>query len=201
MTGARIGVGIVGAGPISDLHAIEYLRADDAAIAALSDRDSALRAARGDAWTVPTERRFADLNDLFDCAAVDIVEILLPHDLHARATLAALAAGKAVSVQKPMATTVADARAMVEAGGRPGAVLKVFETFVFYPPVQKARQLLEEGAVGEPLTIRIKSVVGDPRHGWAIPRQPAPRGSTRLAAAAVRSSSTTATTSSRWPGG
>lgn len=169
MTSARIGVGIVGAGRISDLHAIEYLRAEDAAIVALCDRDPALRAARGDAWGVPPERRFADLDALLDSAAVDLVEILLPHDLHARATLAALAAGKAVSVQKPMATTLADARAMVEAGGRPGAFLKVFENFVFYPPVQKAKQLLEEGAIGEPLSIRIKSIFGDPRHGWSIP--------------------------------
>ena len=50
-----------------------------------------------------------------------------------------------------------------------GRFFKVFENFVFYPPVQKAKALLDEGAIGEPLTIRIKSVFGDPRHGWPIP--------------------------------
>ncbi len=164
-----IGVGIVGAGRISDLHAIEYLRSADARIVAICDRAPELGVGKAAAWGVPSAQVFTELPDLLACNEVDLVEILLPHDLHAPATLAALAAGKAVSVQKPMATSLADARAMVDAAQRHGRFFKVFENFVFYPPVQKAKALLDEGAIGEPLTIRIKSVFGDPRHGWDIP--------------------------------
>jgi predicted dehydrogenase len=165
----RIGVGIVGAGRISDLHAIEYLRREDARIVAVCDQAAELAAGKAAAWGVPASRGFTALEDLLACDEVELVEILLPHHLHAPATLAALAAGRAVSVQKPMATGLADAQAMVAAAERGGRFFKVFENFVFYPPVQKAKELLDEGAIGEPLTIRIKSVFGDPRHGWPIP--------------------------------
>ena len=94
---------------------------------------------------------FTTLDDLLACDEVDLVEVLLPHHLHAPATLAALEAGKAVSVQKPMATSLADARKMVAEADRRGRFFKLFENFVFYPPVQKARQLLDAGAIGEPL--------------------------------------------------
>ncbi|MGD9508208.1 MAG: Gfo/Idh/MocA family protein [Geminicoccaceae bacterium] len=164
-----IGVGILGTGRISDLHAVEYLRSDAARIVAVCDQARELAVAKAAAWSVPGSRIFATLDDLLGCAEVDLVEILLPHDLHRAATLAALAAGKAVSVQKPMATSLADGLAMVEAVATTGGFLKVFENFVFYPPVQKAKALLDEGAIGEPLTIRIKSIFGDPRHGWSIP--------------------------------
>ena len=164
-----IGVGILGAGRISDLHAIEYLRHPDARIVAVCDRAPELAAKRAAAWGVPSVRVFTGIDQLLACAEVDLVEVLLPHDLHLPATLEALAAGRAVSVQKPMATSLADAQAMVTAAERHGRFFKVFENFVFYLPVQKAKSLLDEGAIGEPLTIRIKSVFGDPRHGWAIP--------------------------------
>lgn len=163
------GVGILGAGRISDLHAIEYLRAEDARIVAVCDQAAELAAAKAAAWGVPDSRVLTTLDDLLACDEVDLVEVLLPHDQHLPAALAALAAGKAVSVQKPMATSLADGLAMVAAAERAGGFLKVFENFVFYPPVQKAKALLDEGAIGEPLTIRIKSIFGDPRHGWSIP--------------------------------
>lgn len=165
----RIGVGFVGAGRISDLHAIEYLRNAGARIVAVCDASEAIVRAKAEAWGVPLSRTFTRLEDLLACDEVELVEILLPHHLHAPATLDALAAGRAVSVQKPMATSLADAQAMVAEAERRGLLFKLFENFVFYPPVQKAKELVEAGAIGEPLTIRIKSLFGDPRHGWAIP--------------------------------
>ncbi|HMR31483.1 MAG TPA: Gfo/Idh/MocA family oxidoreductase [Geminicoccaceae bacterium] len=164
-----IGVGFVGAGRISDLHAIEYLRNERAGIVALCDASPEIGRAKAEAWGVPPERLFTRPEDLLACDEVELVEVLLPHHLHAPAALAALRAGRAVSVQKPMATGLADARAMVAEAERRGLFFKLFENFVFYPPVQKAKELVDAGAIGEPLTIRIKSVFGDPRHGWSVP--------------------------------
>src|SRR3954454_18444021 len=119
-----IGVGIVGTGRISDLHAIEYLRTDAARIVAVCDRAGELAAAKAAQWGAPAARVFGALEELLACNEVDLVEVLLPHELHATATLAALAAGKAVSLQKPVATCLADANAMVTAAEATGAVLQ-----------------------------------------------------------------------------
>lgn len=164
-----LGVGFLGAGRISDLHAIEYRRNEAARIVAICDASAEIGRIKAEAWDVPPSRVWTRVEDLLACDEVDLVEILLPHHLHAPVALAALAAGKAVSVQKPMATSFADAQAMVAEAERQRAFYKLFENFVFYPPVQKAKALIDSGAIGEPLTIRIKSVFGDPRHGWNIP--------------------------------
>lgn len=162
-------VGIIGAGRISDLHAIEYLQNEHAQIVAVCDAKRANAEQRGRAWGVPDERIFANYHDLLALPDVDLVEILLPHHLHHQAVIDAAAAGKHISVQKPMALNTAQADAMIEAARSAGVVLKVFENFIFYPPVQRAKALIEAGEIGDPLTIRIKSNAGVSRSEWQVP--------------------------------
>ena len=165
----RIRVGFVGTGRISDLHAIEYLTNPHAEIVALCDRDAALAERRARAWGLDSPLITDDYRELVALDTVDLVEVLLPHHLHLEAALAGLAAGKAVSVQKPMCTSVADADRMVDAARQARGPLRVFENFVFYPPVVKAKALIDEGAIGEPLTIRIKSNPGRSDTAWEVP--------------------------------
>jgi predicted dehydrogenase len=83
--------------------------------------------------------------------------------------VAALEAGKHVSVQKPIAISVRECDALIEASKRSGKMLRVFENFQYYPPMVKAKGLLDAGAVGEPLSIRIKAVQGTTGRDWTIP--------------------------------
>ena len=164
-----IRVGFIGTGRISDLHAIEYLRNPHAAIVALCDRDPALADSRRQAWGVADAVVTADYHELLALEQVDLVEILLPHHLHVEAALAAFAAGKAVSLQKPMATTREGAGRLIAAAEQAAVPFRVFENFIFYPPVAKAKALVEAGAIGTPLTIRIKSNPGSRACAWAVP--------------------------------
>jgi predicted dehydrogenase len=84
-------------------------------------------------------------------------------------TAAALAGGSHVSVQKPMAMTLPECDRMIEAAAASGRRLKVFENFVFYPPLVKARKLLLEGAIGRPLHFRMKVVMADRAQAWPVP--------------------------------
>ena len=100
---------------------------------------------------------------------LDLIEILTPHPLHEAMTVAALAGGSHVSVQKPMALTLPECDRMIEAAAASGRRLKVFENFVFYPPLVRARALLREGAIGRPLHFRMKVVMADRAQAWRVP--------------------------------
>ena len=164
-----LNVGIIGAGRISDLHAIEYLANPGARIVAVCDSDLATARMRAAQWGVTSDRVFGRWQDLLAVGEIDLVEVLLPHDLHAPVSIAALHAGKHVSVQKPMATTLEDADRMIRAAELSGMTLRVFENALFFPPLCKARELVEAGAIGQPLSIRIKANKADPRLAWAVP--------------------------------
>ena len=123
----------------------------------------------GGAWGCPEARIYSDYRALLDDPNVDAVEILLPHHLHAEAALAAMDAGKHVSLQKPMTILVADADRLIARAKATGVVFRVFENFIFYPPIAKAKALVDAGAIGEPKTIRIKSNPGRSATAWEVP--------------------------------
>ena len=170
MSTRPIGVGIVGTGRISDLHAIEYLANPAARIVALCDRVPERARRRAAAWGLGGVAIEKELDGLLARPEVELVEILLPHHLHLEAALAAIDAGKIVSLQKPMCISMAQAERLVAAAESSGRPFKVFENFVFYPPVSRARQLIAEGAIGTPLSIRIKSNPGRSETAWEVPQ-------------------------------
>ena len=165
----KIRVGFIGTGRISDLHAIEYRQNPHAEIVALCDADPALAEARAKAWGLDGVTITDNYADLLALDAVDLVDILLPHHLHAETALAAFAAGKAVSLQKPMTLTLDEADRLVDAAEAAKARFRVFENFLFYPPIMKAKALVDDGAIGTPLTIRLKSNSGSRKTAWNVP--------------------------------
>ncbi len=165
----KLRVAFIGTGRISDLHALAYLADDRAELSALCDSNIELARQRGRQWGVPAGRIFARYQDMLALPDIDLVEILLPHHLHFQATLDAAAAGKHISVQKPMALNLVQADEMVAAARAAGVILKVYENFIFYPPVQRAKELIDNGEIGDPLTIRIKSNSGISPSEWQVP--------------------------------
>lgn len=164
-----IRVGIIGCGRISDLHAAAYRHFKHATITAIADPDEQNRTTRGQAWEVPESARHADAAELLARDDVDMVEVLVPHDLHEEIAEQAAAAGKHISLQKPMAMSVEQADRIIATADRAGVTLKLFENFVFYPPIQRARDLIDSGEIGDVLSIRLKSAAGYSTEGWEVP--------------------------------
>ncbi len=162
-------VGFIGTGRISDLHALEYLQNERARIVAVCDTDTETAERRAAEWGVPSTRVFSNHHELLALRDLDLVEILLPHHLHHPVTLDAFSAGKHVSVQKPMALNLAQADEMIAAAAAARKVLRVYENFLFYPPVTRAIELIDAGEIGDPLTIRIKSNAGFSPNAWHLP--------------------------------
>jgi predicted dehydrogenase len=160
-------VAFIGAGRIADMHYEGYRNNPKARLYAVCDSDSELLQQRASQWGV--EKTYDDYRRLLDDPEIDAVEIVTPHHLHKQMAIDALNAGKHVSVQKPMALSVADADAMIAAAERSGMLFRVIENYRYYAPFNKAKELMDEGAIGEPLSIRIKSLTGNAKHGWDIP--------------------------------
>lgn len=161
--------GFIGTGRISDLHALAYLANKRAEIVAVCDVNIDIARKRGKQWGVADDCIFDDYHHLLALPDLDLVEILVPHHLHHQITLDAAAAGKHISLQKPMALNLEEADEMIQAAKDAGVILKVFENFIFYPPVVRAKQLIEAGEIGDPLTIRIKSNAGVSDRQWEVP--------------------------------
>jgi predicted dehydrogenase len=163
---AKLRVGFIGGGRIADLHAAVYRDNPDAELYAVCDavEDTARR--RAAEWGAA--RWFTDYRQLLADDTVDAVEILTPHHLHAEMAVAALEAGKHVSLQKPPTVNLTEMDQVIAAAQRSGKLFRVCENFRYYPPYNKARQLMDEGTIGEPLSIRVKVLSGSPQHGWAV---------------------------------
>jgi predicted dehydrogenase len=164
----KVKFAIIGCGRISDLHAPGYLQNPNAEIAAVCDADSERANRKGNEWGLSEEMIFTDYNEVLKIDSIDAVEILVPHHLHADMVIMAAEAGKHISVQKPMANTLEECRQMIDAAKKNGVKLRVFENFRFYPPYLKAKELIENGAIGRPSSIHIKLGVSH-MGGWDVP--------------------------------
>jgi predicted dehydrogenase len=94
------------------------------------------------------ERGFASIAEALDWGQFDAVTNVTPDAVHCATTLPVLAAGKAVLCEKPLATSAADARAMVDAAARAGVVNMVNLTYRNGAAVQMAAQMVADGAIG-----------------------------------------------------
>ncbi|MHB1712544.1 MAG: Gfo/Idh/MocA family protein [Acidimicrobiales bacterium] len=158
VTGRRPRIGIVGAGNIAPLNVAGYLKDPRCDVVAVCDPVEGRAAKAAASWAAP--QVFTDLDKMLADADIDAVEILTPTDLHHDHILAAVAAGKHVSCQKPLANSVADARAVGTAAAQAGVILRVSECYRHYPPLELAKRLIHEGAIGTPTHVRLRTVVG-----------------------------------------
>ncbi len=154
----RIRLGVIGAGNIAELNVAGYLEHDRCDVVAVCDTDKEVAEAAAATWGA--SQVFTNLEDLLDDPDIDAVEILTPTHLHFDHVLAAVAAGKHVSCQKPLANSVDQARQMGAAAEAAGIILRVSECFWHYPPLEKAKRLIADGAIGHPTNVRIRTVVG-----------------------------------------
>jgi len=110
----------------------------------LCGRDATQLAAMAERWE--WESTSTDWRAAIDRADIDAVDIALPNHLHAEAAIAAAQAGKIVLCEKPMALSLADAQAMVEAAR--GVPTMVWFNYRRVPAIAYARELIDAGRLG-----------------------------------------------------
>ena len=162
----ELGIGVIGCGEISGLSTWGYRTDDRARIVAVSDSNMERAGQCASEWKA--EKVYGDYRELLDDKSVDVALILTPHDLHKQMVVDALDAGKHVSVQKPMARDAAECKEMIEAAKRARGKFQVYECYVFYPPIVKAKELIDAGEIGSVSMLRLRTTSGSLECGWEL---------------------------------
>ena len=181
-----IGIGLIGTGFMGRCHAIAFRTAAAVFPLTIVPRmeavaDVNLAAAQEVARRFGFARATADWRDLLDDPAVGVIAITAPNVLHKEMALAALAAGKHVYCEKPMALSLADAREMAAAAKASSAVHMVGYNYLANPAVIFARKLIDEDVLGEIVHFRCindEDYMADPSvpYSWRCRRDAAGSG-------------------------
>lgn len=160
--------GLIGASTIAAQHMIAALRACGGEVAWVmstsADRAKDFAAAHG----IPASG--ADLGTMLADPGIGAVYISSTNEKHRAQALAALAAGKHVLCEKPLAMTVADAAAMVRAAEAAGVVFATNHHLRCSGAHRTVRQMIQAGRIGRVLSLRIFHAVHLPPNlqGWRI---------------------------------
>jgi predicted dehydrogenase len=144
-TAPALRVGIAGAGFIGAVHARSSRLAGARIVGVSASSPSRSEEA---ARALGAERAFATSEELVESPDVDVVHICTPNHLHLPLAQAALAAGKHVVCEKPLATDLAGARTLVDAAAAAGTAAAVPFVYRYYATVREARERVRSGATG-----------------------------------------------------
>lgn len=121
--GKKLKVGIIGTGSISAMHIEGYLKNPNVELYAFCDINEAQLKKMADKYGIT--RTYTDCNEMLKLEELDAVSVCTWNSAHAPCTIAALNAGKHVLCEKPMATSAAEAREMLEAAKRNNKLLMI----------------------------------------------------------------------------
>jgi predicted dehydrogenase len=186
MARPRLRFGLIGSGYMGRAHAIALhsvaatFGADYAVeCATLGDvtPQRALEAAQSLGFAAGT----ADWRELVADPDVDVVDICTPNHLHAEMALAAIAAGKHVYCEKPLALDLQQSRAIVDAARRAGVCNVIGFNYICNPMLQVAREMIAAGELGEVVGFRgsyLEDYMSDPGvpYSWRCQRKLAGSG-------------------------
>lgn len=162
---------LIGYGAWGRYHARSIAALDGLALTTIACRNEATAAvARHD---FPDARVTLDWREAIADPAVDVVDIVLPNHLHADVACAALEAGKDVLLEKPMATTPEDCDRIIAAERASGRIVSVGHEFRLSTQWGRAKRLIDEGAIGDPLFVNVnlfRNAYRTGAEGWRYDR-------------------------------
>lgn len=152
-------IGLVGIGSMGHAHAAAWraLGAEVVGVTARSDDNASEFASRSGLTA------YATFEELLE--EVDLVDLCIPTDLHRPFTEQAAAAGKHVICEKPIALSIEDGQAMINACERAGVRLFIAQVVRFFPHYRAARNLLQDGSLGDLGVLTLRRVSSAPMGG------------------------------------
>ena len=160
-----VNVGVIGVGAMGENHVRVYHKMEEANLMAVSDV--------GERALKKIEKKYdakgyTDFNELLSNPDIEVVSVCVPTTFHHAVVMEAIKNKKHVLVEKPIAYTLKEAEEMIKAAKEANIILATGHVERFNPAVQKAKELIEDGVIGDivsafakrvgPLPPRIKDV-------------------------------------------
>jgi len=161
-----VSLGLLGSGFVADFYMAGLRDVPGAHVVANYSRSAERAREFGERHDVP--RQYTDVEHLCRDDEVELVVVGLPNHMHLDAIRAAAAAKKAIVCTKPLARTAQEAAEIVRVVAEAGVMHGYAETEVFAPNVMRARRMIEEGAIGEVISVRAREAHSGPHapHFW-----------------------------------
>ena len=161
----RTKIAILGAGFISDIHVESYRRfVPEAEVVAVYTRDKGKADAFAKKHGIP--QGYSDMDALLGECGCDIVDVCLPNCLHHEAGMKAAAANKHAIIEKPLCMSLGQADEMIAAFKQNGLLLMYAEELCFAPKYERARAIVESGAVGPVYMLKQCEKHSGPHSRW-----------------------------------
>jgi predicted dehydrogenase len=171
----ELGIGLIGTGFMGRAHALAFRNVSAVfelplklKLAALADADPQRARNCAQAWGFETTH--SDWQQLIDDPKVNLVAITTPNHLHYPMAMAALAAGKPVYCEKPLAVNLEQAAAMRVAAKAAGVVTRVGYNYQHNPMIELARSLIDSGKLGQIISFQgefSEDFMADPASPWS----------------------------------
>ena len=160
-----VNVGVIGVGAMGENHVRVYHKMEEANLIAVSDvRERALKKIEKKYGA----KGYTDYCELLANPEIEVVSVCVPTTFHHAVVMEAIKHKKHVLVEKPIAFTLTEAEEMIAAAKEAGVILATGHVERFNPAVQKAKELIDDGVIGDivsafakrvgPLPPRIKDV-------------------------------------------
>ena len=165
---ATLKVGLLGAGGIALQHAIGWqANAPRGELVAIADVTQSRAQYLSDHYTGGKAKVYAGIEELLADPNVEAVDICLPHHLHTDAIIDSARAGKAILCEKPLCTSLEDAKKIGDVLDETGVIFVMGHNQLFQPSLIEARRLLKSGVLGQPYYLR--SIECFQHRGFTLP--------------------------------
>ncbi|MEM1517884.1 MAG: Gfo/Idh/MocA family oxidoreductase [Nitrososphaerota archaeon] len=158
----KLGVAVIGYGFMGTTHISAWRYIDDCEVKAVVGRN--LEKAKEVAKKFGIEA-YKDAEEVLRRKDIDIVDVCTPTHTHANYSITSMNAGKHVFLEKPIALSLKDADAIIETAKKNKVKLMVGHVLRFFPEYMKAKELIDQGMIGEPVIAR--TFRGGPIPEWS----------------------------------
>ena len=139
---------LVGVGKVTDMHARALVKLKESHFTAVCGRSKEKTEDYAAKYDI---KAYTDVAEMVSNEKIDVVIICTPHPNHKEPTIAALEAGANVLIEKPLASSLEDCDAMIEASRRYGKQIGVVCQRRWYHPAMRVKEAIDAGKIGKPV--------------------------------------------------